>query len=65
MGGGRRVLLGTFEGEGRLRFTTPFSITHRGRKAPSVLLAAMGCRVQWGFLVLLDPQAWQERMETR
>lgn len=37
----------------------------RGRKAPSVLLAAMGCRVQWGFLVLLDPQAWQERMETR
>lgn len=37
----------------------------RVRRAPLVLLAVMGYRVLWGFLVLLDPQAWQERMEIR
>lgn len=44
---------------------TPFFFSYRVRRAPLVQLAEMGCRVLWGFLVLLDPQAWQERMETR
>lgn len=37
----------------------------RVRKAPLVQLAEMGYRVPWGSLALLDPRAWQERMETR
>lgn len=44
---------------------TPFFISYRVRRAPLVQLAEMGSRALWGFLVLLDPRAWQERMETR
>ena len=44
---------------------TPFFISYRVRRVPLVQLAEMGCRALWGFLVPLDPQAWQERMETR
>lgn len=54
-----------FEGEAHLHLTPPFFSPCRVRRAPLVLLAAMGCRVLWGFLVLLDPRAWQERMEIR
>lgn len=38
---------------------------YRARKALLVPLVVMGCRAPWGFLVLQDPQAWLERMETR
>lgn len=54
-----------FEGEGHFQVMTPFFASYRVRRAPLVLLAVMGYRVLWGFLVLLDPQAWQERMEIR
>lgn len=37
----------------------------RVRRAPLVLLAEMGCRALWGFLVLRARQVWLERMETR
>lgn len=37
----------------------------RVRRAPLAQLAEMGCRVLWGFLVLLGLQVWLERMETR
>lgn len=57
--------MGMFEGEGCLQVMTPFFTSHRVRRAPLVRLAVMGYRVLWGFLVLLDPQEWQERMETR
>lgn len=53
------------EGEGYLRVMTSFFIFYRVRKAPLVQLAEMGYRVPWGSLALLDPRAWQERMETR
>lgn len=46
-----------FEGEGRFQAMTPFFTSYRVRRAPLVLLAVMGYRVLWGFLVLLDPQA--------
>lgn len=35
------------------------------RRAPLARLAETGCRVLWGFLVLLGLQVWLERMETR
>lgn len=54
-----------FEGEGCLQVVTLLFTFHRVRRAPLVPLAVMGCRVLWGFLVLLDLQVWQERMETR
>lgn len=57
--------VGVFEGDSHLWVMTPSFISHRVRRAPSVRLAAMGCRVPWGFLALLAPRAWQERMETR
>lgn len=63
--GYRRFPVGVFEGEGRLQVMTPLCTSHRVRRAPLVRLAAMGCRVRWGCLVLLDPRAWQERTETR
>lgn len=53
------------EGECCLRVMTSFFISYRVRKAPLVQLAEMGYRVPWGSLALLDPRAWQERMETR
>lgn len=37
----------------------------RVRKALLVPRVVTGCRALWGFLVPRDPQAWQERMETR
>lgn len=57
--------MGMFEGEGHLQVMTPFFTSHRVRRAPLVRLAVMEYRVLWGFLVLLDPQEWQERTETR
>lgn len=57
--------MGVFEGEGHIPAVTPSFIFHRGRRAPLALLAVMGYRVLWGFLVLLDPRVWLERMETR
>lgn len=56
--------MGGCEGEGRLQVTLLLT-SHRVRRAPLVLLAAMGCRGPWGFLVLLAPRVWPERMETR
>lgn len=44
--------------------TSPIALC-RVRKALLVPRVVTGCRALWGFLVPRDPQAWQERMETR
>lgn len=37
----------------------------RVRKVPLAQLAGMVSKGLWGYLVLLAPQVWQEKMETR
>lgn len=61
-----KVFLGGGDLKARLRpAITSSLVLCRVRKALLVPLVVMGCRAPWGFLVLQDPQAWLERMETR